>query len=186
MEQTTQVPWSFAQAGDTQLNQLCGDFTLKAYSVAVVYNHVYTTTDPGTWSDTTSYELGTRFSLYVPITCYGLRIFNPGLASVPGRVGHLYEMAGGTILNTVSLPNTMPAGWSEWTFPTPTAITTGLNYVASYKVGGVGVNDYAAISSIPQSNAQVIFDSGEYVSPYAGTIPNSPTRSFYGIDILYI
>lgn len=157
--------------------------------------HVWTGSTPTEVADAASYELGTVLAALDDITVDGLRIFSTtGAKTLASRSGHLWGMDG-TLLATVSLPATLPTGWSEHPFTAPVDVDAGGFAVASYESGG----NYSTVSNAFSSGPVVSQDgvvafpatvavnkgNGRFIAS-PGTFPTSTfTGTFYSADVLY-
>lgn len=174
---------------------LRNDTTFQGDPTVSRYLHAWPNANvPTTYAQTSAFEIGTCFSAVVGVTIRGVRIWNPGLGPHTGRSAKLWECGtsawvGGTKVAEVTLPDTMPTGWSDWEFPTPYVVTNKL-LVASYDVGGSGVNDighYTISTGTSSADGQVTFPAN--MGCYSTNVDNPPTinfiNEFWGIDVLY-
>lgn len=84
--------------------------------------------------DTSSVEVGVKFSASVNGTITGLRFYK-GSANTGTHVGHLWSSTG-TLLATATFSGETASGWEQVSFSSPIAITAGTTYVASYHTNG--------------------------------------------------
>ena len=86
-----------------------------------------TTLDSG---DTTSVELGVKFSSEVPGTITGIRFYKAA-ANTGTHIGSLWSSTG-TLLASATFTSETASGWQQVNFATPVAITANTTYVAGY------------------------------------------------------
>ena len=85
-------------------------------------------------TNTTAYELGTRFSSTVSGNVTALRFYKePGMAST--HTGHLWD-SNGNLLATVTFTNESASGWQQASLSSPVAITANTPYIVSYVING--------------------------------------------------
>ncbi|HEY9474676.1 MAG TPA: DUF4082 domain-containing protein [Mycobacteriales bacterium] len=157
--------------------------------------HVWAGNTPVQVADAGQYELGTVLAALEDVTVDGLRIFSTtGAVDLAGRTGHLWGMDG-TTLATVSLPTTLPAGWSEHRFTAPVSLDAGGLAVVSYGSGG----NYSTVSGAFTAGPVVAQDgavafpataatkdgNGRFIAS-PGTFPDATfAGTFYSADVLY-
>lgn len=162
--------------------------------------HVWSGTTPTQVTDASSYELGTVFACLQDITADGLRVFSTaGAKTLTGRAAHLWTIDG-TLLATVTLPTTLPAGWSEHPFTDPVSLSAGKFGVISYGSGGNYSTVSGAFASAPAvsqdgavafpSNLAVVRGNGRFIAGSPGSFPTSTgtgafSGTFYSADLLY-
>lgn len=145
--------------------------------------------DPTNQADSGAYALGTRFSLFAPISVTAIRVFNPGVVNRPGRTAHLWNWDSATLVASVALPGQLPAGWSVHELASPAPLPVGVNWMVSYQVGGGAAGDYAAIVgglNPDVSDGTVLGDRGAFSTDPANMPTMSLSDTFYGIDLLYV
>ena len=85
-------------------------------------------------TNTTAYELGTRFYTSVNGNVTALRFYKePGMAST--HTGDLWD-SNGNLLATVTFTNESASGWQQATLSSPVAITANTPYIVSYVITG--------------------------------------------------
>ncbi|WP_338319960.1 DUF4082 domain-containing protein, partial [Bradyrhizobium ottawaense] len=84
--------------------------------------------------DTSSVEVGVKFSASVSGTITGLRFYK-GSSNTGTHVAHLWSSTG-TLLGTATFANETASGWQQVSFASPIAISAGTTYVASYHTNG--------------------------------------------------
>jgi len=85
-------------------------------------------------TNTTAYELGTRFYSTVSGTVTALRFYKePGMAST--HTGNLWD-SNGNLLATVTFTNESGSGWQQASLSSPVAITANTPYIVSYVING--------------------------------------------------
>lgn len=163
-------------------------------------SHVWTGTTPTQVADASAYELGTVFACLQDITADGLRVFSTaGANTLTARAGHLWTIDG-TLLATVSLPVTLPAGWSEHPFTTPVSLSAGKFGVISYGSGGNYSTVSSALATAPAvsqdgavafpSTLAVVRGNGRFIVNSPASFPTSTgtgsfAGTFYSADLLY-
>jgi Domain of unknown function (DUF4082) len=154
---------------------------------------------PTTYSETAAFEIGTCIQPATGATIHGVRIWNPGLGARSGRSAKLWEMPSAsfsgppTMVREVTLPSQMTTGWSEHLFPTPYTATATKYLLASYDVGGIGVNDWGYVSNglaiaKPSADGKVTFaaSGGCYTTTPDGSPNVFFVSEFWAIDVLYM
>lgn len=145
--------------------------------------------DPTTSGEASDYELGVEISLFDDLTIYGLRIWNPGLCTAATRTATLWTLAG-AVIDTITLPNLMTAGWSDHYFDDPILAETPYGAVISYTVDSDGVNDdYGAVLNVftgttTVDTTYVRFENG-FFSNTKGAFPTNNTDHYYGLDLIF-
>jgi hypothetical protein len=85
-------------------------------------------------TNTSAYELGTRFYTSVPGTVTALRFYKePGMAST--HTGDLWD-SNGNLLATVTFTNESASGWQQASLSSPVAIAANTPYIVSYVING--------------------------------------------------
>jgi hypothetical protein len=154
--------------------------------------------DPTDSNDGSALELGAATVALKAVTLNGIRVWSPADAVVrPNRKGHVWDMDG-TLLATITMPDSLPSGWSTHTLPAPMALSAGDFRLISYETSG----QYGAVSAAFNGTSHVsadgamAFPESQAVSLGAGgngrfnlTPGNFPGQSFnhtfYGIDADY-
>jgi Domain of unknown function (DUF4082)/Fibronectin type III domain/Bacterial Ig domain len=80
--------------------------------------------------DTSSVELGVKFTAEVSGTVTGVRFYKAA-TNTGTHIGSLWS-ATGTLLASATFSNESASGWQQVTFATPVSITAGTTYVAGY------------------------------------------------------
>lgn len=145
--------------------------------------------DPATSGVADDFEIGTLFVVQRPISIEGVRIFSPGGVARADRRAKLWTKSNTTIpINSAPLPDTMPAGWTEYLFTGgPTAVSPGTVYIVSYDVGPGDDYRYTPGLTAPLSDGVVDYGDGTdgigryNVTPdvFPSTLAN---QVFYGIE----
>jgi hypothetical protein len=81
-------------------------------------------------SDTSSVELGVKFTADVAGSVTGIRFYK-GAGNTGTHLAHLWTAAG-TLLATATFSGETASGWQQVSFASPVAIAAGTTYVASY------------------------------------------------------
>lgn len=153
---------------------------------------------PTAYSNTAAFEVGTCIQPVTGIGIHGVRIWNPGLGARSGRSAKLWEMPGASFsgppatVREVTLPSQMTTGWTEHLFPTPYTATATKYLMASYDVGGIGVNDWGYVSN-GLATAKTSTDGKVTFAATGGcytTIPDQAPNvnfiaEFWAVDVLY-
>ncbi|QOZ80523.1 hypothetical protein XH83_20545 [Bradyrhizobium sp. CCBAU 53351] len=84
--------------------------------------------------DTSSVEVGLKFSASANGTITGLRFYK-GSLNTGTHVAHLWSSTG-TLLGTATFASETASGWQQVNFSSPISITAGTTYVASYHTNG--------------------------------------------------
>jgi hypothetical protein len=172
--------------------------TLAAASVAIWTATTATATTPDTiWgtsapapaavdSDTSSVELGTRFTAAAAGQATGVRFYKTS-ANRGTHTGTLWTSAG-TALGKVTFSGETSTGWQTATFATPITLDAGASYVVSYHASYgryIATERFTGASAsaklqIPSSNV------GVYAYGTASSFPNSSWRSTqYWVDLTF-
>ncbi len=139
-------------------------------------------------SDTTSVELGMRFSPSVAGTARGAQIYK--LATSASRTPSSATLwnGRGEALARVSIPTTTQTGWIQANFSTPVSLTPGKYYTISYYAPR---GRYAATQQFfrtPISRNGLTAPSGAGVYTYAGNTAfptNTYLSSNYWVDVVF-
>ena len=141
--------------------------------------------------DTSSVELGVKFTAEVSGTVTGVRFYKAA-ANTGAHIGSLWS-ATGTLLASATFTNESASGWQQVTFATPVSITAGTTYVAGY----LAPNGHYSATSSAFSSAEVA--NRPLHAPANSTSANGvyayssssvfPTSSFnatnYYVDVLF-
>ena len=92
-------------------------------------------------SDTSSVELGTRFTTDSNGYITALRFYKDP-ASTGTHIGSLWSV-GGTLLGQVTFTNETASGWQQAALPSPVPVTAGTTYVASYHTQSYASTEWA-------------------------------------------
>lgn len=141
--------------------------------------------DPAQQDDgATSYELGVAVTVNEDITITGVRVWHgASSATVSGRAARLWT-TGGSVIDEVDLDDMLPAGWTTYTFDAPVERAAGSQFVLSYAT----FRYYGAVAGgFPNDSADgaVTYTGGLFRETLTPIIPNTPSSSFYGIDLVY-
>ncbi|WP_246550951.1 MULTISPECIES: DUF4082 domain-containing protein [Bradyrhizobium] len=140
----------------------------------------------GNSGDTSSVEVGLKFSASVNGTITGLRFYK-GSLNTGTHVAHLWSSTG-TLLGTATFASETASGWQQVSFSSPIAITAGTTYVASYHTNG-NYSDTQNYFTTSISNGQLSAPAtGNGVYGY-GTGAVFPTSVFkatnYFVDVVF-
>lgn len=160
-------------------------------------SHGWNGADPTEQTDPASYELGTEFlvgSQAITITAIRVWAGPSGSGTVSSRMGRLWT-TGGSQLGSAALPNTLPAGWSQYNLASPVVVQANMRVVVSYTTGGMyGALVHGLDSDVVSADGAVTAESGAHGTHGDGSFTTSvgsfPTNasnnnSFYGVDIVY-
>ena len=136
--------------------------------------------------DTSSVEVGVKFSASVSGTITGLRFYK-GSSNTGTHVAHLWSSTG-TLLGTATFTNETASGWQQVNFSSPIAISAGTTYVASYHTGG-NYSDTQNYFTSSVTNGQLSAPAaGNGVYAY-GTSASFPTNVYkstnYYVDLVF-
>ncbi|MET4329771.1 VCBS repeat-containing protein [Bradyrhizobium sp. i1.15.2] len=136
--------------------------------------------------DTSSVEVGVKFSASVNGTLTGLRFYK-GSLNTGTHVAHLWT-ATGTLLGTATFSGETASGWQQVSFSSPIAITAGTTYVASYHTNG-NYSDTQSYFTTSITNGQLSAPAtGNGIYSY-GTGTVFPTNIFkssnYFVDVVF-
>lgn len=130
------------------------------------------------------YELGSLATVNGDLTLSHVRVWhgvNSGVVVV--RQARLWTI-GGQLIDSVSLPDTLPPGWTTYALATPLERLTGSQFVVSYTTRQY----YGAMAGgYPKDSLDglLTYSSGRFIESGLGLFPTTPTASFYGIDVVY-
>lgn len=132
----------------------------------------------------TGYELGVSVSVNEDITVTSVRVWHPtSSVSVVNRAARFWTTLGVEV-QAVLLDDTLSPGWSTFELDDPLELTEGSSLILSYST----TRYYGAVSgSFPNGSADgaVTYTGGLFRETFSPAVPNSPTASFYGIDLGY-
>lgn len=153
--------------------------------------------DPTQSTDSASYSLGLTGKANVDVSVIGLRVWegaSPG--TLVGRNGRLWSSTGSQ-LAVVSMPTTLPGGWSEYDFASPVTVRAGTVVTIAYDTGGFYGQENGAFNSdvtsadgaitlLGASNPSAPHGNGSFTTS-VGAYPDhaSPQNTFYGVDFVY-
>lgn len=139
-----------------------------------------TQTDDGSGA---TYELGVKFRADLDVSITGVRIWHGASSNtVAGRTARLWT-TGGSSLATKVVDDSLPPGWTAYSFAAPVARSAGDEFVISYgtrQYYGAVAGGYPA----PSADAAVTALAGYFVETI-GTFPTNLSSAFYGVDIVY-
>jgi hypothetical protein len=144
---------------------------------------------PGVTSaaDTSSVELGTRFSSTVNGTISGIRFYK-GAGNTGTHTGTLWSASGGVIASG-TFQNETASGWQTLEFTNPVSITAGTTYVASYFApnGGYAYNGgYFGIAHASGPLQAPAGSNGVFTYSSNSTFPTSSYNSTnYWVDVIF-
>ncbi len=141
--------------------------------------------DPSAQDDgATSYELGVAVTVNEDITITAVRVWHgPTSATVVGRAARFWTTGGATI-DEVDLDDALAAGWTTYTLDAPLERTAGSQFVLSYST----FRYYGAVAGgFPNDSGDgaVTMTGGLFRETVTPIIPNTPSSSFYGVDLVY-
>jgi Domain of unknown function (DUF4082)/Bacterial Ig-like domain (group 3)/Bacterial Ig domain len=137
-------------------------------------------------NDASAIEVGVRFTSDTAGLVTGVRFYK-GTSNTGTHIGDLWS-ASGSLLATGTFTNETASGWQTLTFPTPVAVSAGVQYVASYHTN-VGfysstIGFYTQPVDVPPLHAP---STGNGVFAYGGT--QFPSQSFnaanYWADVVF-
>ncbi|SFO57975.1 VCBS repeat-containing protein [Bradyrhizobium sp. Ghvi] len=136
--------------------------------------------------DTSSVEVGVKFTASVNGTITGLRFYK-GSANTGTHVAHLWSSTG-TLLGTATFSGETASGWQQVSFSAPIAITAGTTYVASYHTNG-NYSDTQNYFTSSVTNGQLSAPAaGNGVYAYGSGAPfptNVYKSSNYYVDVVF-
>jgi methionine-rich copper-binding protein CopC len=143
--------------------------------------------------DTTSTEVGVKFTVDTPGSITGIRFYK-GSGNTGTHIGHLWTSTG-TQLASVTFSGESSTGWQQASFPTPVSVSPGTTYVASYLApsGHYAEDDgYFASSGTDASPLHLLKDgtsgpNGVYaVTGSPGAFPTATwASSNYWVDVVF-
>lgn len=154
----------------------------------------WTGANPVNVVDSSAYEMGTEQRANQDITLTKVWIWGD-TASVVGRQARIWNPATASVIATVSLPDTLPAGWSSYDLPIPLTRSVGQRWLVSYHTGGnygvvarslnADVNSAdGAVTTLATGNAT---NGNGVFRTTPGLFPNQTFEaSFYGVDMEYV
>jgi hypothetical protein len=195
----TAPPTAF-KLGSVNVSKLYLGTTL-IWPTAVAPLHVWPDASvPTTYSNTAAFEIGTCINAATSVAIHGVRIWNPGLGARSGRSAKLWEMPSDSTFSgppakvrEVTLPSQMTTGWTDHLFSTPyTPPSSARGLIASYDVGGIGVNDWGYVSN-GLTTAKTSADGKVTFVATGGCYTTNPDfapnvafiAEFWAIDVLY-
>lgn len=128
------------------------------------------------------YELGDEYRAEVDVTITHVRIWHSGVGTVVGREARIWSL-GGAVLKTITIDDTLPAGWTEYAVPGGLDLLAGNSVRVSYEVYeryGFTAGGFPN----PSADGAVTAMSGRF-STAAGTFPVTESAAFFGVDIVY-
>ncbi len=135
--------------------------------------------------DGAAVTLGVRFSPTVDGTVTGVRFYK-GVGNTGSHVGSLWSVSG-TRLATGTFSGESSAGWQTLTFDQPVSVSSGAEYVASYRTG-VGRYSYSSgafgDADLSRPPLRVTRTAGAY--SYADGYPGNTASSSYLVDVVFL
>lgn len=132
----------------------------------------------------TSYELGVAVTVNEDITITGVRVWHGASSgTVAGRAARLWTVGGATLAEA-DLDDVLAPGWSTYSLDAPLERTAGAQLVLSYST----FRYYGATpGGYPNDSADgaVTYTGGLFRETVTPIIPNTPSSSFYGVDLVY-
>jgi len=152
-------------------------------------------TVPGTTSksDTSSVELGVRFTTDVSGYITGIRFYK-GSGNTGTHIGNLWSDTG-TLLATATFISESGSGWQQGLFNNPVAVVPGTTYVASYfdPMGHYAVDQNYFVNSYDSPPLHALADgtngesNGLYIYSATSKFPNSSFKSSnYYVDVVFM
>lgn len=136
--------------------------------------------------DTSSSELGVKFTASVNGTITGLRFYK-GSLNTGTHVAHLWSSTG-TLLATATFTGETASGWQQVSFSSPVAITAGTTYVASYHTAG-NYSDTQSYFTTSVTNGQLsapAAGNGVYSYGSGAIFPTNVFKSTnYFVDVVF-
>ncbi len=141
--------------------------------------------------DTSSVELGVKFTAEVAGTVTGVRFYK-AQANTGTHIGGLWT-ASGTLLASATFSNESASGWQQVTFAAPVSITAGTTYVAGYLApsghysansSGFGSGEVAnrPLHALANSTSA----NGVYAYSSSSTFPsNTFNATNYYVDVMF-
>ena len=138
-----------------------------------------------TTPDTSSVELGVRFSSSVGGFVTGVRFYKGGAANGGTHTGSLWSSAG-SLLATATFSGETSSGWQTVTFASPVAVTAGTTYVASYLAPQGRYAGDGGFFSSPFVNSPLTAAGSVYRYGSGGVFPTSTyNNSNYWVDVVF-
>ncbi|GAB3443519.1 hypothetical protein GCM10027517_22100 [Phycicoccus ginsengisoli] len=142
-------------------------------------------------SDTSSIEVGVRFSSDVDGTVTGIRFYK-GTGNTGTHVGSLWSTTG-TKLASATFVSESASGWQQANFASPVAVTAGTVYVASYLApsGGYAADGGTLASAVDSPPLHALKDgssgaNGLYTYASTSTFPTNTFNSTnYWVDVVF-
>ena len=135
--------------------------------------------------DSSSVELGVRFSSSVSGFVTGVRFYKGGAANGGTHTGSLWSSAG-SLLATATFSGETSSGWQTVTFASPVAVTAGTTYVASYLAPQGRYAGDGGFFSSPFVNSPLTAAGSVYRYGSGGVFPTSTyNNSNYWVDVLF-
>lgn len=158
-------------------------------------SHAWNGPDPTQSADGGSYSLGATFTANSPITVTGIRVWagaSPGVRA--NRRGRLWSDSQAQ-LAIATLPDSLPAGWSEYDFASPVDLTSGQQATIAWDTAGFyGEENGAFDAAVTSPDGLVTFlaagtaphGNGSFTTS-VGAFPDvaASHHTFYGVDIVY-
>ncbi|MBR0930434.1 DUF4082 domain-containing protein [Bradyrhizobium diazoefficiens] len=136
--------------------------------------------------DTSSVEVGLKFSASANGTITGLRFYK-GSLNTGTHVAHLWSSTG-TLLGTATFASETASGWQQVNFSSPISITAGTTYVASYHTNG-NYSDTQNYFTTSISNGQLsaaATGNGVYAYGAGAVFPSNVFKATnYYVDVIF-
>lgn len=135
--------------------------------------------DPGT-----GYELGVAITITDDVTVTAVRVWHPASSNTVTNRAARFWTTGGVQVQAVLLADALPSGWSTYELDAPLELTSGSQVILSYST----TRYYGAVSgSFPNESADgaVALTGGLFRETFTPAVPNTPSASFYGVDLDY-
>jgi Domain of unknown function (DUF4082)/PKD domain len=148
-------------------------------------------------TDAADYEMGSVILALKPVTLTGIRVWSPANAVTrPNRRGRVWAM-NGSVAATITMPDSLPSGWSTHLLASPIPMSPGDFLMISYETSG----NYGAVASAFASthvalDGAMAFPQSSALSPSGGNgngrfnatpgaFPQTSSGAWYGVDADY-
>lgn len=130
------------------------------------------------------YELGVGVTVNEDITISAVRVWHGASSNtVAGRSARFWT-TGGAEIDVVPLDDALAPGWTDYPLDAPLERTAGSQFVLSYSTRQY----YGAVAaSLPRASPDgaLTFTAGAFRDGSTALFPNTPSTTFYGIDLVY-
>lgn len=142
--------------------------------------------DPTAFDDGpgTTYELGAKQRSEGPLTLNAIRIWHgPASFALANRRAKIWNATGSALLREVTLPDSLPPGWSSYPLASSLELPTTTEYWVTYST-----RQYygATPGNFPVSSVDnLVTTTAGAFNNAVGLFPDNPTASFFGVDVDY-